>query len=113
MSMPCGCGCGLDHFFVKSSKNIFAPEKPQKPSLRSKLLLQNPLRQGLFRIEQQGFGGRCVHGDADPADVAELGGIGIGHDVARYYQNAVTVNTSEDLALSLVEQLEGLFKGQG
>ncbi|MFN7902209.1 MAG: cobaltochelatase CobT-related protein [Holosporales bacterium] len=43
----------------------------------------------------------------------ELAAVGIGHDVARYYQNAVTVNTSEDLAVSLVEQLEGLFKGQG
>jgi cobaltochelatase CobT len=56
---------------------------------------------------------RSVIAKIEGAGRVELAAVGIGHDVARYYQNAVTVNTSEDLAVSLVEKLEGLFKGQG
>ncbi len=39
----------------------------------------------------------------------ELLAIGIGHDVTRYYQNAVTITDAEQLAGAITEQLAGLF----
>ena len=40
----------------------------------------------------------------------ELIAIGIGHDVARYYQRAVTITDVEQLAGAMTEQLAGLFE---
>ena len=39
----------------------------------------------------------------------ELIAIGIGHDVTRYYQHAVTITDAEQLAGAITEQLAGLF----
>jgi cobaltochelatase CobT len=39
----------------------------------------------------------------------ELIAIGIGHDVTRYYQRAVTITDVEQLAGAMTEQLAGLF----
>ncbi len=39
----------------------------------------------------------------------ELIAIGIGHDVTRYYQNAVTLTDAEDLGGAIIEQLADLF----
>ena len=43
----------------------------------------------------------------------ELAAIGIGHDVTRYYQRAVTIMDAEQLGGALVEQLAGLFDIKG
>ena len=40
---------------------------------------------------------------------AELVAIGIGHDVTRYYQRAVTITDAEQLAGAITEQLAALF----
>ncbi|TDL81989.1 cobaltochelatase subunit CobT [Palleronia sediminis] len=40
---------------------------------------------------------------------AELVAIGIGHDVTRYYNRAVTITDAEQLAGAITEQLAGLF----
>ena len=42
--------------------------------------------------------------------VVELIAIGIGHDVTRYYQRAVTITDAEQLAGAMTEQLAGLFE---
>ena len=36
--------------------------------------------------------------------------IGIGHDVTRYYKNAVTIHRAEELGGAMLEQLTDLFK---
>ncbi|MGB8624252.1 MAG: cobaltochelatase subunit CobT [Paracoccaceae bacterium] len=41
--------------------------------------------------------------------VVELIAIGIGHDVTRYYEHAVTITDVEQLAGAMTEQLAGLF----
>ena len=40
----------------------------------------------------------------------ELLAIGIGHDVTRYYKNAVTIHRAEELGGAMLEQLTDLFK---
>lgn len=40
----------------------------------------------------------------------ELTAIGIGHDVTRYYDRALTISDADELASALVSRLEGLFK---
>lgn len=42
----------------------------------------------------------------------ELAAIGIGHDVTRYYERAVTIMDAEQLAGALIDQLAGLFEQQ-
>jgi cobaltochelatase CobT len=39
----------------------------------------------------------------------ELLAIGIGHDVTRYYERAVTITDAEQLAGAMTEQLAALF----
>ena len=39
----------------------------------------------------------------------EILAIGIGHDVTRYYQNAITITDIEQLAGAMTEQLARLF----
>ena len=39
----------------------------------------------------------------------ELIAIGIGHDVTRYYNRAVTITDAEQLATAITEQLAALF----
>ena len=40
----------------------------------------------------------------------ELQAIGIGHDVTKYYKNAITINRAEELGEVLLEELTKLFK---
>jgi cobaltochelatase CobT len=40
----------------------------------------------------------------------ELAAIGIGHDVARYYRQAVTIGDAEELGSAIVAQLTELFE---
>lgn len=40
----------------------------------------------------------------------ELGAIGIGHDVTRYYSRAMTITDADELASALIDRLEGLFQ---
>ena len=40
----------------------------------------------------------------------ELQAIGIGHDVTKYYNNAITINRAEELGEALLEELTKLFK---
>ncbi|MET3559424.1 cobaltochelatase CobT [Bartonella japonica] len=42
----------------------------------------------------------------------ELIAIGIGHDVTRYYQRAVTIMNAEELANAITKQLEALFSSK-
>ncbi len=42
----------------------------------------------------------------------ELIAIGIGHDVTRYYQHAVTIMNAEELANAITKQLETLFSNK-
>ena len=41
--------------------------------------------------------------------MVELIAIGIGHDVTRYYDRAVTITDAEQLAGAITEQLASLF----
>jgi cobaltochelatase CobT len=43
---------------------------------------------------------------------AELIAIGIGHDVTRYYERAVTIMDADQLAGAMVDQLATLFESQ-
>jgi cobaltochelatase CobT len=43
----------------------------------------------------------------------ELIAIGIGHDVTRYYNRAVTIMDVEQLGGTMVEQLASLFEEEG
>ena len=42
-------------------------------------------------------------------DLIEVIAIGIGHDVTRYYKNAITITDIEQLAGAMTEQLARLF----
>ena len=52
---------------------------------------------------------RDVIGMVEKKRYVELIAIGIGHDVTRYYQHAVTITDVEQLAGAMTEQLAGLF----
>ena len=52
---------------------------------------------------------RWVIEDIETRSPVELIAIGIGHDVTRYYQKAVTIMDAEQLGGTMVEQLAGLF----
>jgi cobaltochelatase CobT len=52
---------------------------------------------------------RQVIGWIEARSPVELAAIGIGHDVTRYYQKAVTIMDAEQLGGTMVEQLAGLF----
>ncbi|TMJ17475.1 MAG: cobaltochelatase subunit CobT [Alphaproteobacteria bacterium] len=52
---------------------------------------------------------RQVIGWIEARSPVELIAIGIGHDVTRYYQRAVTIMDAEQLGGTMVEQLAGLF----
>src|SRR3954464_774417 len=55
---------------------------------------------------------RQVIGWIEARSPVELIAIGIGHDVTRYYQRAVTIMDAEQLGGTMVEQLAGLFDAQ-
>ncbi|MHA6723824.1 cobaltochelatase subunit CobT [Sphingomonas sp. RS2018] len=52
---------------------------------------------------------RQVIGWIETRSPVELVAIGIGHDVTRYYQRAVTIMDVDQLAGTMIEQLAGLF----
>ncbi|GAA4007808.1 cobaltochelatase subunit CobT [Sphingomonas swuensis] len=56
---------------------------------------------------------RQVIGWIETRSPVELSAIGIGHDVTRYYERAVTIMDAEQLGGALVEQLAGLFDLKG
>ncbi|MEO0910530.1 MAG: cobaltochelatase subunit CobT, partial [Pseudomonadota bacterium] len=53
---------------------------------------------------------RLVIEDIEVHSPIELLAIGIGHDVTRYYKNAVTIVDAEELAGAITEQLADLFE---
>jgi cobaltochelatase CobT len=55
---------------------------------------------------------RQVIGWIETRSRVELAAIGIGHDVTRYYQRAVTIMDAEQLGGAMVEQLASLFDSQ-
>src|SRR6201990_1061488 len=55
---------------------------------------------------------RQVSGWIEGRSPVELIAIGIGHDVTRYYQKAVTIMDAEQLGGTMVEQLASLFDAQ-
>ncbi len=72
-----------------------APVDDSTLSVNSGSYLERHLRQVIGWIEQR--------------SPVELVAIGIGHDVTRYYQKAVTIMDAEQLAGTMIEQLAGLF----
>jgi len=72
-----------------------APVDDSTLSVNSGSYLEKHLRQVIAWIENK--------------SPVELIAIGIGHDVTRYYQKAVTIMDAEQLGGTMVEQLAGLF----
>ncbi|MFC4626481.1 cobaltochelatase subunit CobT [Daeguia caeni] len=56
---------------------------------------------------------RAVIEEIETRSPVELIAIGIGHDVTRYYQRAVTIVDAEELAGAMTEQLAALFEERG
>jgi cobaltochelatase CobT len=56
---------------------------------------------------------RAVIEEIETRSPVELIAIGIGHDVTRYYQRAVTIVDAEELAGAMTEQLASLFEERG
>ena len=48
--------------------------------------------------------------NVNQAQQVELLAIGIGHDVGKYYDNAITINNAETLGETLLEKLTDLFE---
>ena len=53
---------------------------------------------------------RAVIDQIESSKAVELLAIGIGHDVTRYYQRAVTIHDPEELGGTMLRQLEELFE---
>ncbi|HEY6916052.1 MAG TPA: cobaltochelatase subunit CobT [Allosphingosinicella sp.] len=75
-----------------------APVDDSTLSVNSGTYLERHLRQVIGWIENR--------------SPVELAAIGIGHDVTRYYQRAVTIMDAEQLGGTMIEQLAGLFEAQ-
>ncbi|WP_375393142.1 cobaltochelatase subunit CobT [uncultured Sphingomonas sp.] len=72
-----------------------APVDDSTLSVNSGSYLERHLRQVIAHIENR--------------SPVELAAIGIGHDVTRYYQRAVTIMDAEQLGGTIIEQLAALF----
>jgi cobaltochelatase CobT len=72
-----------------------APVDDSTLSVNPANFLEKHLRDVIAMIERRG--------------AVELVAIGIGHDVTRYYQRAVTITDVEQLAGVMTEQLAALF----
>ncbi|WP_106640359.1 cobaltochelatase subunit CobT [Allosphingosinicella vermicomposti] len=72
-----------------------APVDDSTLSVNSGTYLERHLRQVIGWIESR--------------SPVELAAIGIGHDVTRYYERAVTIMDAEQLGGTMIEQLAGLF----
>ena len=75
-----------------------APVDDSTLSVNSGTFLEKHLRQVIGWIETR--------------SPVELAAIGIGHDVTRYYDRAVTIMDAEQLGGTMVEQLAGLFEAK-
>jgi cobaltochelatase CobT len=75
-----------------------APVDDSTLSVNSGTYLERHLRQVIGWIENR--------------SPVELIAIGIGHDVTRYYQRAVTIMDAEQLGGTMIEQLAGLFEAK-
>ena len=53
---------------------------------------------------------REVIADIYEKDQIELLAIGIGHDVTKYYNHAITISNAESLGETLLDELTGLFE---
>ena len=73
-----------------------APVDDSTLSVNNEEYLDNHLKKIIFEIENDSS--------------VELQAIGIGHDVTKYYKNAITINRAEELGEVLLEQLTKLFK---
>ncbi len=73
-----------------------APVDDSTLSANREDFLDNHLREIISRIEKD--------------SPVELQAIGIGHDVTKYYKNALTINRAEELGEVLLEELTKLFK---
>jgi cobaltochelatase CobT len=73
-----------------------APVDDSTLSVNPASYLEKHLRDVITMIERRG--------------TVELIAVGIGHDVTRYYQRAVTITDVEQLAGAMTEQLAGLFE---
>jgi cobaltochelatase CobT len=76
-----------------------APVDDSTLSVNSGSYLEKHLRQVIHWIENR--------------SPVELIAIGIGHDVTRYYRNAVTIMDAEQLGGTMIEQLAALFEEDG
>jgi cobaltochelatase CobT len=52
---------------------------------------------------------REIIGKIEKDSPIELQAIGIGHDVTKYYKNALTINRAEELGEVLLDELTKLF----
>ena len=73
-----------------------APVDDSTLSANRENFLDNHLREIISKIEKD--------------SPVELQAIGIGHDVTKYYKNALTINRAEELGEVLLEELTKLFK---
>ena len=73
-----------------------APVDDSTLSANREDFLDNHLREIISKIEKD--------------SPVELQAIGIGHDVTKYYKNALTINRAEELGEVLLEELSKLFK---
>ena len=73
-----------------------APVDDSTLSVNSASYLENHLKNVISMIESR--------------SIVELIAVGIGHDVTRYYSDAVTITDIEQLAGTITEQLAGLFE---
>ena len=73
-----------------------APVDDSTLSANREDFLDNHLREIISKIEKD--------------SPVELQAIGIGHDVTKYYKNALTINRAEELGEVLLEELTKLFK---
>ncbi len=73
-----------------------APVDDSTLSANREDFLDNHLREIISKVEKE--------------SPVELQAIGIGHDVTKYYKNALTINRAEELGEVLLEELSKLFK---
>ena len=72
-----------------------APVDDSTNSANREDFLDNHLKEIIFKIENESN--------------IDLQAIGIGHDVTKYYKNALTINRAEELGEVLLDELTKLF----
>ena len=90
-----------------------------RPEERSILMVISdgaPVDDSTLSVNQAGYLEghlRKVIGWIEKQSPVQLAAIGIGHDVTRYYKRSVTIMDVEQLGGTIIEQLAGLFEGEG